>query len=96
MVITILGYEDKSYPKKSTGEYVEALELYYSKENKKDGAVGSCCGSEFVSAKAFPKEFNAIKKAGLSIVGTRASISRDVRTFGDRQQAQLVELELLD
>ncbi len=96
MIVTLLGYENKTYTKKDTGEVKECLELYYSKANKVQNAVGCTVGSEFVTANAFPEQFKAIIKAGASIIGKKLSISKDVRTIGGKTYASLDELEILE
>lgn len=95
MLVTILGYEDKTYTKEDTGEVKEGIVLYYSKENKSENAVGSMCGSEYITSKAFPQQFREILSTGVDIVGRRASISKDVRTFNGKSYTVVDELELL-
>lgn len=96
MIITVMGFENNSYTKKDTGELVEGLTLYYSKQNKSANGIGNVTGSEYVSGKAFPEQFKAIVKAGASIVGKKMSISKDVRVFNGVSRATLDELEILE
>lgn len=96
MIITILGFDDKSYTKRETGEYIEGLELYYSKENRSETAVGSSCGSEYVSAKAFPEQFKQLTTLKDKVCGKKASLSKDVRIFGGKPQAVLDEFVIID
>ena len=95
MIITILGFENKSYTKKDTGEYVECLELSFTKPYKSDKGVGDACGTEFVSGKAFPEQFKKLIQLNEKAVGLKASISKDVTSFGGKMQSVLDELEIL-
>lgn len=95
MTVTILGYEDKTYTKEETGEIKEGVVLYYAKENKSENAVGDMCGSEYITARAFPQQFREILKSGADIIGRRASISKDVRSFNGKSYTVVDELEFL-
>lgn len=95
MKVKILGFEDRTYTKEDTGEVKEGLTLFYSKPNKSENSVGSSCGFEYITAKAFPEQFAAIMKAGESIVGKPAHISKDVRSFNGKTYSVVDEFELL-
>ncbi len=95
MIVTILGFENKTYTKKDTGELVECLQLYFSKPLKADNSFGSSCGSEFVTCNKFPEQYRKIIKSGVTIIGKKASISKDVTTFNGQSRTVLDELELI-
>ena len=95
MKITILGYEDKTYTKEDTGEVKEGIVLYYAKENKSENAVGSACGSEYITSRAFPQQFKEIINAGTKIIGRCANVSKDVRTFNGKSYTVVDEFELI-
>ena len=95
MKVNIVGIEDRSYVDKETGELKESVALFYTKANKADKSCGCVVGYEIVTAKAFPEEFEIIKKNFEKLLGKVAIISKDTRTFKGSTYAVLDELEIL-
>lgn len=97
MIGNIIGFENRTYTNKETGELVECLQLHYSRPFKKENekGFGSSAESVFVSGSKFPEAYSSILKAGASIIGKKVSISKDVSTFNGQTRAVLDELELL-
>lgn len=93
--VTIVGFEDRSYTNKSTGEVTELLDLHFTKLPKGDSVVGNLTGSVTVHAKYFPDQFSEIKRARENVIGKKALISMDVRTFKDSSFPVLDDLEIL-
>ncbi len=95
MIIKILGYDNKTTVNEETGEVKAAVQIYYAKNNKDENGVGEVTGSEYVTGKNFPEQVAEILKAKESIIGRKASISKDVRTFKGTSYTVLDEFELL-
>lgn len=94
--VTIVGFEDRSYPNKTTGEYTEVLDLHFTKSPNNPSVVGVLTGSVTVQGKYFPNQFSEIIRARDNVIGKKALISMDVRTFKDSSFAVLDDLEFLD
>lgn len=92
--VTIVGFEDRSYTNKSTGEVTELLDLHYTKSSKDTSVVGDLTGSVTVHAKYFPDQFFEIRKLRENVIGKKALISMDVRTFKDSSFPVLDDLEI--
>ncbi len=95
MIVKILGFENRTTVNEDTGERKEAIQIYYSKNNKAENSFGEMTGTEFVQGKNFPEQVSTIIKAGKDIIGTLASISKDTRTFKGTTYSILDEFELL-
>ena len=95
MKVIIVGIEDRTYTDKKTGEIKEMMQFSYTKPTKSENACGSEVGYETFSKKAFPEQFNLMKKSWEKLLGKTAIISKDVRKFNNESYAVLDELEII-
>ena len=94
MIVTITGFKNRNYTKKETGEYIEAIEVHFTKKIKSDG-FGSETGCEYVTRRAFPEAYDYITNAKEKAVGCQVSISTCARTFNGKSYTSLDEFEIV-